>query len=155
MIGGVGFDVYNVIGGTAVGVYATDDEAIQAKLDALVADPKNAVTSISQGEYEACVSKKVPAFSNYKPSSVSVPMLPTGGPLKGAGAVVVAAKSEEDEAELPVRIVGEVTSIDDVLKTAVVEPPAQEQAVEQAAPTPAAPVQEPAKQVQAHKGKKK
>ena len=122
IIAGVGFDVYDVIAGTAVGIYATEDEATQKALDEVAANPRNGVSAISEADYTLYLSKKVLSFSNNKPLSVSGQTPLTSAPLKGAGAVVVPVKSEEDEAELPVKIVGQVESVDDVLKPAVVEP---------------------------------
>ena len=141
-IAGIGFDVYDVIAGTAVGVYATEDAATQKALDEVVANPRNGVSAISEADYTLYLSKKARSFSDYKPLSVSGQTPITSGPLKGAGAVVVAAKSEEDEAELPVKIVGQVESVDDVLKTAVVEPQAEPEpvaVVEQPKPAPVEP----------------
>ena len=48
---GIEFQTYDTLGGTCRGVFSTDDPAIQAVADKLVATPRSAVVSIDATEY--------------------------------------------------------------------------------------------------------
>lgn len=99
-LAGINFDIYAIVGGSAFGVYATDNAAQIKALDALVADKRSAVTSITVDEYESAVKKKPSSLTSFPPSTPP-PVPPSAGtPLKGAtGAVVVEAGSAPVEPE--------------------------------------------------------
>lgn len=122
-IGGVKFDTYGIFGTARFGIYATDDETIQAKLDALVG--KSGVTEIPADEYAACAKKKLSAPDSISESLNFTPhnMGSVTQALKGlAGTVVIepaAAGSTNglaDNVEAPVEVkVAEATSVEDAL----------------------------------------
>ena len=119
LIGGtLEFNIYDVIGGSAVGVYETEDPAELELLDKLIADPSSAVSEISQAEYEGELKKKRPGFRPYIPSNPSPK--PSASPMKGHGAVVVVEQPPEAKEEV-VEIKGQAT-IEDALKVAPVAP---------------------------------
>ena len=75
-IGGVLFELVDNIAGTILGVYATDIEDEQTKLDAACAVPTNAVKEIPLVQYEGYVKKKLPGLGTSNalaPRPVSAP----------------------------------------------------------------------------------
>jgi hypothetical protein len=115
IIAGVTFQIYDITGGSAFGVLKTEDPKLIIDLDSLSNDPRSAVTSISEAEYELCIKKKAPSFGSSNPSKPTSP----GAPIKGQGAVVV---ENADRPEPPVEITGQVETVDEALKVGEVKP---------------------------------
>ncbi len=84
VIGGEQFEVTEIFGGTAFGVFAATTEAQQATLSKIAADPKSAVTEITEAEYQNALKKKAPSLSGFPTSTQSMPPVA----LKAAGVVV-------------------------------------------------------------------
>lgn len=57
------FEVYGIFGGCPSGVYAAESAEDQAKLLALMSDPRNALEEISLEEYSANLKKNSPQVS--------------------------------------------------------------------------------------------
>lgn len=94
-IAGERFEVVEIKGGTALGVFeATTDKQIAA-LDKAVANPQNAIEEISPSEYSDFVKKKLPSFNNFKHSNT--PGLQMS--MRGVAAVVVEEPRPEDDSE--------------------------------------------------------
>ncbi len=117
-IGGVFFQITEVVGGTAFGVYSTDDEGQQATLDALLSNPGNALTSIGQSEFDAAIKKKAPALES-SPTWRNH-LTPAQSVLKGRGAVIV--DDDPPEPEAPVEIKTTVESVDEALALGEAKP---------------------------------
>lgn len=119
--GGIDWNVYDIVGGSACAVYATEVAEEQAKLAALIAD-KKPVSEISSADYDSYVKKKAPGSMNstpFKPRTV-----PQGLSIKGEGAVVVESKTASIAEEAPV-VTAEVATLDDALKVGSVEKEAE------------------------------
>jgi len=111
---GITFETWDIIGGTAFGVYRTDNPATIVLLDK--AAPK--VKEITQAEYDDCVKKKHPRFKNLTQSDpLPVTSLP-GVAIQGPGAVVV-QNSEPVEPEV-VMPTATVASVEEALVVAPV-----------------------------------
>lgn len=127
LIAGVLFNIYDLVAGTAVGVYATDKpEEIEA-LDKLAAVPDSSVRAIDKAEYDAAMEKKTLTHAWQPSISWSPPSVPMSTPLKGQGAVVV--DEPADDIEPPVEIKQTVQSVQDALQVAQVQPTAAEKPV--------------------------
>lgn len=122
LIAGQRFHLYAIVGGSAVGVFSTEDTKIEAELSKLADDPKSPVQEISQADYDACIKKNPLPSSTWSPSPVSSPSIVPA--IKGTGAVVVSASSESAPAEVaeeaPVEIESQVASTEDALKLGTV-----------------------------------
>lgn len=86
LIGGERFEVVEIHGGTAIGVFAAETPEKIAQMDALVAAPANAVSEISESEYTDWLKKKHPSLGSWKTSN---PPTSPRVAIKGAGADVV------------------------------------------------------------------
>ena len=85
-IGGEVFEVYEIFGGTALGVFKAQTDGQIAALDQAAADPRQGVTVISEAEYDAALKKKAPSYSIFPTSNHrTIPQVA----IKGAGAEVV------------------------------------------------------------------
>lgn len=115
---GLPFVVYDIVGGTAVGVYATQDPAEIAKLDALIASGKP-INETTQADYEACLKKKPPGPEGWRPWVMPTPPAQVTAPLKGGGAVVV---SEPEPQEEPVAVEVKMETTADALVLGQVAP---------------------------------
>lgn len=96
-IAGQRFVIHDIVGGTAVGTFATDDSVlIQTFLD-LAASKKSSVVEISQEDFELCRKKKPPGPELWSPLSVEMPKaLPQA--LVGQGALVANEGAPEGSA---------------------------------------------------------
>lgn len=90
---GIVFTVYAVIGGCAMGIYATENETEQATLDRLATNPRNALKSISEAEYQTFV-KKNPTLSQVTSRPSPKPVQPSHVPPDaGSRSPVVTTKA--------------------------------------------------------------
>lgn len=126
IIAGIVFTIYDIVAGSAVGVYATEDKSQIEALDNLTKDPKSAVTEISQADYDSAIEKKKLTHVSEAWNYLSPPQPQAPTHLKGRGVVVVSDEPAE-EVEAPVEIKEHVESVDDALKVGQVSPPAPEQ----------------------------
>lgn len=121
-IAGVYFEVTDIVASTSWGIFQTDDPALIAKLDAVVADKTSAVYSITEAEYEVeqSTKKKLPDWPS---SRVSSPKLDVAGPIKGevAAVVVESPPESDDETDKPVEITQGVSTVEDALAVGKVE----------------------------------
>lgn len=116
-VAGLQFEQYDIIGGTAFGVYQTDDARQIATLEALIG--KSSVISISKADYETCLSRRrrESKFIQSAPSSTMAPEMA----IKGDGAVVT--QSPPENAEEAAVEVGAPVAVESALETGPVEPP--------------------------------
>jgi hypothetical protein len=125
---GLKFEVCEIVGGTAFGVFATEDSRTIDSLTSLI--KKTSIRSITEAEYLDYLKKKPRALIDSKQSNPPLPTRLPGVAIKGPGAVVVVPEPREAEVRLPV---ASVENVDDAL---VVKP------VEVVKPVPPAPVVE-------------
>lgn len=95
-VGGIRFTPYALIGGTHVGVYATDDVNEQG----ILGSAGGTCTEISVDEYESALKKKP-----HDSALISTPFKETPQPglrLKGTHAAVVRGEGEEPEGAIKV-----------------------------------------------------
>jgi hypothetical protein len=102
-IAGEQFEVTDICAGVAHGVFVATTQAQIALLDAQVANPLSAVTSITAEEYAAIIKKKAPNLSSWPVSTQSVP---AGMRINDRAGVVVAEaplvdRSEQERMESP------------------------------------------------------
>lgn len=134
---GVQFETWDIIAGTAFGVYRTENPATIAALEAAKA---TSIKEITQAEYEDCLKKKHPRFKDLTQSDPHpVTSLP-GVALKGPGAVVV-QNSEPVEPEV-VMPASTVATTEEALVVAPTAPAAPAAPVAPA-PAPAEPQTDP------------
>lgn len=96
LIGGEQFEVTEIKGGTALGVFEATTEAQQKAIDAVVADKSSAVESITQGDYELARKKKAPSLTGFQHSNFN----PQHMSIKGVAAVVVEGSQADDLTEV-------------------------------------------------------
>lgn len=105
------FDIYDIIGGTPFGIFATDVEADQAVL--IERGPSLGVEEIDKARYDEL--KKKAEMRQDSPKSSYLKPQPPQVAITGAGAVVVEEKgsslADEPAAVKPV----EATSVDEVI----------------------------------------
>lgn len=123
-IAGESFEITSIVGGSAIGVFSAYKDETIAKLDKLVADPKQAVFEISVAEYDDELKKKAPSLKGYRVStSQESPPINLRGPV----AVVVAGSTPVDETQS-----AQLDTLDDALSSvAEIEPPPTADAVPQ------------------------
>lgn len=114
---GVLFEIYDIVAGSANGVFATDDQAQIEALDKEVADPGKATESISEFEYEGYLKKKAPLHSAFLNLNVPPRLSQQPSPLKGQGVAVVTNEpaAAVPEPEAPVEIPKSLEKVDDAL----------------------------------------
>lgn len=134
-IGGISFNVYDIVAGTACGVFATEDPEQIKTLDALVKTRR--IESMTQEDYEKCSKKNRATLSAWKPLSVSTipPKLHDVPALKGSGAVTVGKAEPAETPEPTVELNSQVESVDDALKLSGPSPEAKAES-QPAAPAP-------------------
>lgn len=98
LVGGQQFEVTQIFGGTAIGVFEATTAAQQEVLDLAVKNPTEAVEEITQSQYDAELKKKVPSFSNFQRSNLTPK--PQQTPLKETAGVVVEESPQEDLSEI-------------------------------------------------------
>ena len=103
------FNNYDIVAGSWRGVYVSEDPAEIAALDALTADPRNAVKEIPESEYEAKAKKKLTPLS---PSNDWNPQLAPQAALRGKGAEVVEGAKAAEPLATPAT---PIASIEDAL----------------------------------------
>lgn len=94
-IAGERFEVFDVFGGTAHGVFQTDNPKQQTALDAVVLNPKSAVTEITAAEYQNYLKKKAQDLSSFPVSTQSI----RSANLKSPAGVVVEGGQPADLTE--------------------------------------------------------
>lgn len=134
LIGGVKFEIYDTAGGSAFGIFTTEDKDVLALLEKEAANPKSAVTVISQEEYEFCHKKK-----QSRPDSGSYPALrqplPTPLPItpRGAGPVIIIENPQPTpDEQKPIDVpAAPIETLEDALQTGPVVMAPQGESVEQ------------------------
>lgn len=114
------FQNYDLVAGSWRAVYVTEDAAEIAALDALASDPRNAISEITEPDFEAKSKKKL------KPllfSSDWNPQLAPQAAIRGKGAEVV----EGGKAAEPFALPTQLSSIEDALVIDTVQPSQAEQ----------------------------
>lgn len=91
------FRPYAMVAGTWCGTYATQEPKEQAALDALAGDPRQAISAITQAEYEAKASRpSQDAALSYNPLLTRPDVTPQAEPLvEGSKAVVIEQPNPE------------------------------------------------------------
>ena len=114
-VAGCQFEKYEIVGGTAFGVYQTESEEDIAALDALIG--KSSVHEITEAEYDRCLKKKPRSFDGSK--LLNLPTLDStspGVPIKGKGAVVVEHNEPPAHIETPIEVSGQPATVADALR---------------------------------------
>lgn len=125
-IGGVRFEVYEIVAGSAFGVYASEDPAVIEQLDALAKNPKTAVTLIATSEYDVCIKKKASRPGSDSYPALRQPLPQQAATIKGQPASPVAVIEPTGkpvaEEETPVTIDKTVETVEDALQVEQVAP---------------------------------
>jgi hypothetical protein len=130
-LAGIRFEIFDISAGTAVGVFATDDEKLAEELKKLPG-----VFESSQADYESCLKKKQPKYANLnasKPESAPAPVS-----IKGLGNVVVVedVAPVEEKIDLKAAVVDESVLIPQAIAEAPINPvaPAESSTTAEAQP---------------------
>lgn len=114
-IAGQQFEITEIVSGTAVGVFQTDDEALQAALDKVV-ECKRGVEEMTHEAYDAVVKKKAPSYNSLPHSNQRGPKVSLSFP---AGVVVPEGVQEDRTEQIKLESVeGALANIDKVEKPA-------------------------------------
>ena len=90
------FRPYGMVCGTWCGLYATEDPSQQAALDALVADPRQAVSLTTQEDYEAKLGRvSADAARSYNPILIKPENLRGDALVAGSEAIVIEQPNPE------------------------------------------------------------
>ena len=93
------FRPYAMICGTWCGLYATEDPGEQAALDALLADPRQAIQAIRREEHdERLGSKSRDASASYSPL-LTRPIAPVAEPLVAGSKAIVIERPHPEPAQ--------------------------------------------------------
>jgi len=111
-IAGQKFEITEIVSGTAIGVYETDDEALQAELDKVVA-AKRGVESITAEVYNSTVKKKASSFNNLPHSNQRGPKASIKSPV---GVVVEEGGVHEEVDPTLESVEGALANVDKVEK---------------------------------------
>lgn len=93
VIGGEKFEITEIVAGTAIGVFATEDPKTIEAIDKVVG--KTGVEEITVKEYDAAIKKKPPSFNSFPHSNTQSPQVR----LSPVAGVVVEGGVTEDTTE--------------------------------------------------------
>lgn len=74
-VAGQRFVIHDIVGGTAVGTFETEDPDLIKQLEILAKDKKSPVIEISKEDFDQCRKKKPPGPDSWNPMSVQSPTL--------------------------------------------------------------------------------
>lgn len=113
-VGGVTFEIYDIVAGCPMGVFKAEDDTTIAALTSVTANPAFGVTEMSEQDYEKVRKKKAPGLrssEHWKSPTVGAT------PMKGAGhAIVVEGSASRQVDKAPANDLTE----EDVMQVATV-----------------------------------